>query len=161
MHLFLALALLLSPQTIDRLAAAVAGQPITLSDVNAALEFHLVDVPQNAPDRQEAALQKLIDRTLMLTEVNRFQPPEPDAVEITIRVDALRQQAGSDAAFARELDVAGMTLDDLRRFIRDDLRIATYLNQRFGDSPQRAQAIATWTSELRRRNQITILYRGS
>jgi hypothetical protein len=161
MHVLLAAALLLNAQIIDRLAAVVAGQPITLSDVNAALELRLVDVPRNAPDRTEAALQKLIDRSLMLTEVDRFQPPEPDPAEITSRVDARRQQAGSDAAFARNLDVAGMTLDRLRRFIRDDLRIGTYLNQRFGDSPQRAQALAAWIDELRRRSEITILYHPS
>lgn len=161
MHLLLAVALLLNTQIIDRLAAVVAGQPITLSDVNAALELHLVDVPANAPDRTGAALQKLIDRSLMLTEVDRFQPPEPDPSEIASRVSALRQQAGSDAAFARTLDVAAMTLDRLRRFIRDDLRIATYLNQRFGDAPQRAQAVAAWVDELRRRSEITVLYHRS
>lgn len=161
MHLLLAAALLANAsQTIDRLAAVVAGHPITLSDVNAALQFHLVDVPQDAPDRTDAALQKLIDRTLMLTEVERFQPPEPDPSEIAKRVDALRQQAGSDAAFTRELEVVGMTLDQLRRFVRDDLRIATYLNQRFGDAPQRAQSVAAWVGELRRRNEVTVLLHG-
>lgn len=162
MHLLLAAALLVNAsQTIDRLAAVVAGQPITLSDVNAALAFHLVDVPRDAPNRTDAALQKLIDRTLMLTEVDRFQPPEPDPAEITSRMDALRQQAGSDAAFTHELEIAGMTADRLRRFIRDDLRTATYLNQRFGDSPQRAQAVAAWIGDLRRRNEVTILLHSS
>lgn len=148
-------------QIIDRLAAVAAGQPITLSDVNAALEFHLVNVPPDAPNRTQAALQKLIDRSLMLIEVDRFQPPEPEPVEITIRVDALRKQAGSPLAFSRELDLVGMTLDQLRRFIRDDLRITTYLNQRFGDTPQRAPAVAAWVSELRRRNEVTVLYPSS
>ena len=164
MHLVVVAALLLnpflgatSPQVIDRLAAIVAGQPITLSDVNAALEFHLVDVPQDAPNRREAAVQKLVDRALMLAEVDRFQPPEPDPAEITSRVDALRRQAGSDAAFTREMEVDGMTQDRLRRFIRDDLRISTYLNQRFGDSPTRAQSVAAWVGDLRRRNEVTIL----
>lgn len=158
MHLLLTAVLLVNAsQTIDRLAAVVGGQPITLSDVNAALQFHLVDVPQDAPNRVDAALQKLIDRTLMLTEVDRFQPPEPDPAEVTSRMDALRRQAGSEAAFTHELDVVGMTQDRLRRFIRDDLRTATYLNQRFGDSPQRAQSVAAWIGELRRRNAVTVL----
>lgn len=158
MHLLLTAVLLVNAsQTIDRLAAVVGGQPITLSDVNAALQFHLVDVPQDAPNRVDAALQKLIDRTLMLTEVDRFQPPEPDPAEVTSRMDALRRKAGSEAAFTHELDVVGMTQDRLRRFIRDDLRTATYLNQRFGDSPQRAQSVAAWIGELRRRNAVTVL----
>lgn len=161
MYWLLSLTLLMTPQIIDRLAAVVEGQPITLSDVNAAMAFHLVDVRPDAPNRPDAVLQQLIDRSLTLREVDRFQPPEPAPVEITTRLDALRTQAGSPAAFERELDVVGMTIDQLRRFIRDDLRIAMYLNQRFGDSPQRAQAVATWVTELRRRSEVTVLYHPS
>lgn len=157
----LTLVLLMNPQTIDRLAAVVEGQPITLSDVNAAETFHLVDVPDNAPNRSDAVLQKLIDRALMLREVDRFQPPDPAPVEITVRIDALRTRAGSPAAFERDLDVVGTTLDQLRRFIRDDLRIGTYLTQRFGDAPARDPAVAAWVAELRHRNEVTILYHGS
>ncbi|HEY3884802.1 MAG TPA: hypothetical protein VGL62_06330 [Vicinamibacterales bacterium] len=146
-------------QVIDELAAVVGGQPITLSDVNAALAFQLVDVPASAPDRRQAALQKLIDRALILVEVDRYQPPEPEPVEITIRIDALQQRAGSGAAFGRQLDQAGVTRDQLRSFIRNDLRIQTYLNQRFGDSPQRPAAIAAWIGELRGRAEVTVLYR--
>ena len=145
--------------TIDRLMAVVGGQPITLSDVNAALEFRLVDVPPNAPDRARAALDKLIERSLVLAEVERYQPPEPAPVEITIKMDELQQRAGSPEAFERALAVTGTTRDELRRFIRDDLRIATYLNQRFGDTPERPKAIADWIAELRRRAEVTVLSR--
>lgn len=145
--------------TIDRLVAVVGGQPITLSEVNAALQFGLVDVPPNAPDRVRAALDQLVQRSLILSEVDRYQPPEPEPVEITIRMDQLEQRAGSVQAFDRALAVTGTTRDELRRFIRDDLRISTYLNQRFGDTPERAKAIADWVAELRRRAEITVLYR--
>jgi len=107
-------------------------------------------------------LDRLIDRSLMLTEVDRFQPPEPDPIEITVRVDAMQQRAGSAAAFAQELAVTGMTRDQLRRFVRDSLRTTTYINQRFGsilDPTERAAAIAAWTADLRRRAQVTVLYR--
>lgn len=145
--------------TIDRLMAVVGGQPITLSDVNAALQFGLVDVPPNAPDRVRAALDRLIERSLILAEVERYQPPEPEPVEITIRMDQLQQRAGSAGAFDRALAITGTTRDELRRYIRDDLRIATYLNQRFGDTPERPKAIADWLAELRRRAEVTVLYR--
>ena len=65
-------------------------------------------------------------------------------------------------AFDKALLVTGLTREQLRRHIRDDLRITTYLNQRFGASSapgERAAAIATWVSELRRRADVTILYR--
>jgi hypothetical protein len=153
----------LPADVIDRIMAVVSGQPVTLSDVNAALQFHLVEPPQGTPDRLAYALDRLVERHLMLGEVDRFQPPEPAPVEITVRVDDLERRAGSAAAFVRALAVTGLTREQLRRLIRDDLRMATYLNQRFGTNPNladRTAAIASWIAELRRRAEITMLYQA-
>ena len=147
---------------IDRIMAVVGGRPIILSDVNAAIQFRLVEPPAGTPDPLGYALERLVERTLILAEVERFQPPEPDPIEITVRVDDLQQRAGSAEAFDRALSVTGMTREQLRRHIRDDLRITTYLNQRFGASNapgDRAAAVATWVAELRRRADVTVLYR--
>ena len=153
--------------TIDELAsgirrmAVVSGQTITLSDVNAALQFHLVEAPAGTADPIAYAVDRMIDRTLVLAEVERFQPPEPDPIEMTIRIDALEGRSGA-AAFEKLLAVTGMTREQLRRYIRDDLRITTYLNQRFGATTEpatRDAAIKTWTSELRKRAEVTVLYR--
>jgi len=146
---------------IDRIMAVVGGQTIALSDVTAATEFHLVDVPPDTADPVAYTLDRLIQRTLILAEVERFQPPEPDPIEMTIRIDDLERRAGSAAAFDKALRVTGMSRGQLRRYIRDDLRITTYLNQRFGantDPAERRTAIATWVSELRKRGDVTVLY---
>ena len=148
-------------EIIERIMAVVAGQPVLLSDVNAALQFRQVDPPAGTADARAYALDRLIERTLILTEVDRFQPPEPAPVEINLRVEELEQRAGSATAFTKALAVTGMTRERLRRLIRDDLRIETYLNQRFGTNPnlaERSGAIATWIAELRRRAEITVLY---
>jgi hypothetical protein len=145
---------------IDRIVAVVAGQPILLSDVTAARQFQLVEIPAGATDPIAYTAERLIDRTVMLAEVERFQPPEPDPIEMTIRVDALERRAGSAAAFDRLLSITGMTRDDLRRYLRNDLRITTYLNQRFGanaDAADREAAIRTWLAELRKRAGVTVL----
>jgi hypothetical protein len=155
-------ALLPAGDVIDRIMAVVGTQPITLSEVSAALQFQLVDVPTGTQDPTSYTLDRLIDRTLMLAEVERFQPPEPDAIEITIRIDAMQARAGSAAAFERGLAVTGTTREQLRRYIRDSLRTDTYVNQRFGtllDPVERGEAIAAWVRDLRRRADITVLYR--
>jgi hypothetical protein len=57
--------------------------------------------------------------------------------------------------------VTGLTREQLRRRIRDDLRITTYLNQRFGtnpDAPERTTAIAAWSAEIRRRADVIVQY---
>jgi len=144
---------------IDRIMAVVGGRTITLSDVNAALLFHQIRPPAEVKDTAGYAVERLIERTLMLAEVERFQPPEPDPVEITIRVDALERGAGSAAAFDKLLAVTGLTRDQLRRQIRDDLRVATYLNQRFGatESSEREASVKSWLVELRKRADVTVV----
>lgn len=146
-------------EIIDRILAVVGGQPVTLSDVTAARQFKLIEAPAGTVDPVAYTLERLIDRTLMLDEVDRFQPPEPDPIEITNRVDALARAAGSAAAFDKALALTGTTREQLRRHIRDDLRMATYLNQRFGstDPAARTSAIAAWISDLRRRADVTVL----
>jgi hypothetical protein len=147
---------------IDRIMAVVSGRPITLSDVSAARQFGLVPVPPGTADPIAYTLERLIDRTLIVAEVERFQPPEPDPSEITIRIDERERQAGSAAAFEKALAIVGMTREQFRRHIRDDLRITTYLNQRFGAiaaEAGRQAAIKTWTLELRKRAEVTLLYR--
>ena len=63
-------------EIIDRMLAVVDGQIVTLSDVRAALRFGLVPADVTT-DPIAAALQRLIDRRLMLHEVERYAPPEP------------------------------------------------------------------------------------
>jgi hypothetical protein len=147
---------------IDRIMAVVNQRPITLSEVVAARQFGLVTVPDGTADPTRYVLDRLIDRSLMLAEVDRFQPPEPTPVEITLRVDRMVAQAGSPEAFDAALAVTGTTREQLRRYVRDSLRMDIYVAQRFGamTAPgQRDQAIANWAAELRRRAQITVLYR--
>ena len=148
------------PEVIDRIMAVVSGQPIMLSDVTAAVQFHFVEAPAGTANVPAYAVDRLIERTLVLAEVERFQPPQPDPIEITVRVDEIERRAGSTAAFDKLLAVTGMSRDRLRLYIRDDLRITTYLNQRFGaNTPRndREAAIKVWVSELRKRADVTVL----
>ena len=156
--------LVLAPASdvIDRIMAVVGTQPITLSEVAAAAEFQLVPVPAGTKDPTGYALDRLIDRSLMLVEVDRFQPPEPDPTEIGSQIDRLQARFGSADGFEKALATTGTTREQLRRYVRDTLRLQIYVNQRFGtilDPVERAESTAAWVSELRRRAQIIVLYR--
>jgi hypothetical protein len=148
---------------IDRILAVVSTQPIMLTDVSAAIEFHLLDVPPGTADPTAYVLDRMIRRTLILTEVDRFQPPAPDEAEITRRIDDMERRAGSPEAFERALAVTGTTRAQLHRFIRDDLRIRTYVLQRFGaDRPETEvnAKVDAWVADMRRRTEISVLYQG-
>jgi len=152
-----------SAEVIDRIMAVVSGQPITLSEVNAVLLFRFVEPPQGTRDPLAYAMDRLIERTLVLTEVDRFQPPEPAAVEIDLRIQEIEQRAGSADAFERGMAVTGTSRAQLQRRIRDDLRITTYLNQRFGAnrSPaEREAALTAWIAEIRRRADVIVQYQA-
>ena len=123
-------------QMIDRVLAVVGGAPITLSDVTAAERFGFVPAPDAGVDRVQSGMNVLIERQLQLIEVNRYVPPEPRDSDITARVERVRGRFASADAFETALKETGVSLAQLRGRVRDDLRIESYLQQRFGSSYQ-------------------------
>jgi len=117
-------------QTIDRVMASVGGRIVTLSDVRAARELGLVAAPSQAGGTREV-LDRLLDRILMLEEVERYAPPEPDPRAVEARLEAISAAFPSREALEAALRVSGMTESSLRQWVRNDLRIAAYLDQRF------------------------------
>jgi hypothetical protein len=126
----------LNAQIIDRVVAVVAGQPITLSDVRGALALGLVPPADTGEKPERAALNNLIDRQLQLIEVNRYLPPEPTPAEVDSKVSEIRARFNGEAAFQAVLTENGFTPDQLRARVRDNLRIESYLFQRFGVGPE-------------------------
>ncbi|MCA1559383.1 MAG: SurA N-terminal domain-containing protein [Acidobacteria bacterium] len=126
-------------EIIDRILAVVEREIITLSDVNGAMRFGLVDIPRDIEPIQ-ATLDRLIERRLTLTEVERYAPPEPAAAMVDAAVEARRARFADSALFEAALASSGLTADQLRRYLRDDLRIETYLQQRFGAALQPTEA---------------------
>ena len=118
---------------IDRVLAVVAGGLILQSDVTAALKLGLVPVPPEG-DRVQSALDRLIERRLMLIEVDRYGPPEPSGAAVDAAVAEIDERIGSGAQLDAILRESGFTVDQLRLYVRDDLRIRAYLQQRFGTS---------------------------
>lgn len=116
-------------QIIDRIVAVVDGTLIMQSDVTLAVRLALVP-PRTASDPTAAALDALIERRLVLAEVDRYAPPEPADAEIDRRLGEIRMRAGD--RFDVILRESGIPVDQLRRHVRDDLRIDAYLLQRFG-----------------------------
>ena len=154
-------------EIIDRVVAIVSGQIVTQSDVNAAKAFGLA-----------ATLDEMIDRMLMLAEVRRVAPPDPATAAIEARVARMTQTFPSPAALAQELARDGIDGTALREYAADDLRLSTYINERFSATAQptdeeirragegsrerlaaehRQALVDAWLAELKRRAEITVL----
>jgi hypothetical protein len=122
-------------EVIDRILAVVEGQLITLSDVRAVTRLGLEGAPQGG-DPIQAVLDTLIDRQLILVEVDRYAPPEPSTAEIDAQLLAVQKPYGDALAFEIVLGQLGWARDDVRRYVRDELRIERYLQQRFNATIQ-------------------------
>jgi hypothetical protein len=124
-------------QVIERVLAVVGGDLILLSDYTAASRFGLVEMPAGgAADPIAAMLPALIEHRLQLAEVNRYLPPDPPAQAIEDRLAAIRARFPDGAAFDAALAESGLTADELRRHVRDNLRIESYRQQRFRATQQ-------------------------
>lgn len=118
---------------IDRILAVVSGGLILQSDVTAALGLGLVEVSADG-DRIQKTLDRLIERRLMLVEVDRYGPPEPSRAEVDAAVAEIDKRIASGEQLGAVLRESGFTVDQLRLYVRDDLRIRAYLQQRFGSA---------------------------
>jgi hypothetical protein len=143
-------------EIIDRVLAVVGGIVITQSDASAAFELGLVTIDPT-DDPLASALSKLIDRQLMLAEVERYAPPDPPADAVDRLLQSIRARFASPDAYAAALNRSGIDDARLRRTLRDQLRIEAYLDQRF-TSERRAALVSEWVGGLRRRADITYLY---
>ena len=132
------------PELLDRTLALVGGQPITLSDARGAVALGLID-DTNAATADITT--RLVDRELVLREVQRYAPPAPAESAVEGRLAGVRKRLGD--SFTRILAVHGFTEVRLRAWIRDDLRTQAYLAQRFASAslPSDAEITAAYARQ--------------
>lgn len=118
-------------QVIDRVLATVDGQLITLSDVRVTTTLGLTPADAVGGD---AALERWIERLLVLQEVDRFAPPEPAEAAVEARVSAVLAPLGSPDVVTATLTRLGIDRAWVERWARDDLRMQAYTEQRFAGS---------------------------
>jgi hypothetical protein len=124
----------LQQDPLDRTLALVGGQPITLSDARGALALGLIDVGPGAPSPIVVATGRLIQRELILREVQRYAPGAPSESVVDTRLEQVRKRFPDAAAMNRVLDANGFSEARLRGWVRDDLRTESYLAQRFASA---------------------------
>jgi hypothetical protein len=134
----LALVLAVVPPTvgaeiIDRVLAVVGSEIVTLSDVRAAEVFGFATGPTPAPTD---VLAYLINRDLMLGEVDRYAAPDPEPAVLARRLDEVRARFSTQELYDQALARTAMTEGRLRAVIAENLRIETYIEQLFATAVQ-------------------------
>ena len=136
---------------LDKVLSNVNGDVVTQLDVRQArmLKLRLVTGPADA---DAEVLRGLENRRLVLAEVNHVTLPPPTASDIAARRrDWQASLGGASADLNSLLDHAGLNEQGITSWLRDDVRIESYLGQRFGGVPdaERPAEIARWLATLR------------
>ena len=121
-------------EVIDRVLAVAGGSLIMMSDVRAARDFGLVTVGSTTDPVRET-LSRLIERALVLAEVDRYAPPEPADEAVDRALQVVRQRFATPQQYQATLDRDGVAEKHLRETLREELRIQAYLDQRFTVAP--------------------------
>ena len=148
-------------EILDRILAIVDGHVIMQSDVRAFIELHLVEIPPG-PDQESHVLTHIIERRLILDQVDRVVA-EPAPALVDRRFAAVRDRFASPEDLTAVLDRVGLTSDDLRQVLADDVRRDAYLEDRFASVAEdgREQAQTDWVEDLTRRAQVSLAPDGS
>lgn len=122
-----------SAVTVDRVAAVIDREVITVSEVSQMVEIRFFPrkAGQNDDDYRRSVLDNLIAQALRYRDVERFgaQDISKDSIEARL------QEMGKRFATPDELNAAvlraELTLDEVRALIKRQLQVEAYIQERF------------------------------
>ncbi len=135
--LFLVLIVALLPPaasavTVDRVAAVIDRQVITVSEVAQMVTVRFF--PRSGRDDDEYrrhVLEQLIAQALRYRDVERFGAEDVPRDSIEARLKEMQNRFPSPAAFQEALTRSELTLDELRALIKRQLQVEAYIQERF------------------------------
>jgi SurA N-terminal domain len=131
--LICAVALPVSAVTVDRVAAVIDRQVITVSEVSQMVETR--SFPRAArlsdDDYRRAVLENLIAQALRYRDVERFGAQDISRDSIEARLKEIQARFASEAEFLATLSRAELTADELRALIKRQLQVEAYIQERF------------------------------
>lgn len=118
---------------VDRIAALVDRQVITLSEINqmAEIRFFPRKAGQNDDDYRHEILESLIAQALRYRDVERFGAEDISKDTIESRLRQIEGRFASPAEFATAVQSAQLTLDEVRALIKRQLQVESYIQERF------------------------------
>jgi hypothetical protein len=119
--------------TIDRIAALVDRQVLTVSEISqmAEIRFFPRKVRQSEDDYRHDILDTLIAQALRFRDVERFGAEDIAKDSIEARLREIQQRFPSSAEFGAAVQRAELTLDEVRALIKRQLQVEAYIQERF------------------------------
>lgn len=126
------LALPASAVTVDRIAAVVDRQVVTVSEIAQMVEIRFFPrLAANEDDYRREVLDALIAQALRFRDVERFGAQDIAADTIEARVVEIRGRFPSEAEFNAALARAELTPDEVRALAKRQLQVEAYIQERF------------------------------
>jgi len=118
---------------IDRIAATVDREVITLSQVEQIVKLRIVprEGSQSEEDHRRQILNQLIAQALRYRDVQRFGAEEVPADSIEARFSEVVKRFDSQAAFDKSLRETEMTADEVRGILKRQMQVESYIEERF------------------------------
>jgi hypothetical protein len=135
MRRFLAALLIALPAaavTVDRIAAVIDGQVLTVSEIAQMVELRFFPRLGDSDDEyRREVLDALIAQALRYRDVERFGAQDIPADTIEARVVEIQRRFPSETEFAAALARTELTTDELRALVKRQLQVEAYIQERF------------------------------
>ena len=118
--------------TIDRIAAVIDRQVITVSEVSQMVDLRFFPRrAQDEDDHRREVLESLIAQALRFRDVERFGAQDIPKDSIEARLIEIQKRFPTEADFTAALGRAELTLDEVRALIKRQLQVEAYIQERF------------------------------
>lgn len=119
--------------TIDRVAAVIDQQVLTVSEITqmVTIRFFPRKAGLNENDYRREVLDGLIAQSLRFRDVERFGAPDVSKDQIEGRFLDIQKRFASPAEFDAALAKAELTADEVRALIKRQLQVEAYIQERF------------------------------
>jgi hypothetical protein len=134
--LFLLLVLTALPAsavTVDRVAAVIDREVITVSEVSQMVEIRFFSrkAGQNDDDYRRSVLDNLIAQALRYRDVERFGAQDISKDSIEARLEEIGKRFATPEELNAALVHAELTPDEVRALIKRQLQVEAYIQERF------------------------------
>ena len=130
--LALVLALPAAAVTVDRIAAVVDGQVLTVSEITQMVELRFFARLGNTEEEyRREVLDALIAQALRYRDVERFGAQDIPSDTIAARLLEIQRRFASEADFTAAVTRSELTLEELRALIKRQLQVEAYIQERF------------------------------
>jgi hypothetical protein len=130
--LFLALPAL-GATTVDRIAAVIDRQVITVSEITqmTGIRFFTRAIRQSEDDYRRDVLDSLIAQSLRFRDVERFGAEDVPKDSIEARLQEITRRFATPLEFEEALRKAELSHDELRALVKRQLQVEQYVQERF------------------------------